>query len=154
MKQIKKDFKKKKMIYEKASITEKEMFIEAGHILNNNKRLQNIQRIKEENQLKERTLTVEDMPHNKTYDVNMEKYYKEDCSNTPEIETDEIRRLFNFYNPKGDGYIKKKDLNYLFIDIKEILKENNLELKEKLFYNTLLKLGYDNLSNDSINTRN
>lgn len=100
LKNIKQEKKgKNKKIYEKASITEKEMFIEADAIMNRRKKIETLEKVKKQNEKIERELTLDDLPHNKEFEKNEQKYYKEDCYDCPELEINDIRRLFNLYDP-------------------------------------------------------
>ena len=93
------DPNKNKKQYEKMSITEKEMFVEANEIYKERDRLARAAREKELEQLRERELKDFDLPHNREVEKNNTKYYREDSNECPELEINEIRRIFGFYDP-------------------------------------------------------
>lgn len=99
LKPSKPDPNKHKKAYEKLSITEKEMFIECNQILKRKEAEAKILKEKIEYQLKERELRDFDLPHNKAIEENNKRYLRDDCYDCPELEINEIRRLFNFYDP-------------------------------------------------------
>jgi len=54
------------------------------------------------------------------------------------LENNEIRRVFNFYDKEKIGFIKKSDVKFCFLDLKNALFQNKIELNEKLFINQML----------------
>jgi len=79
-------------------------------------------------------------PLNKNVLKNIEKYYISDKDfKCKELENNEIRRIFNYYDKDSSGFVKKSDIKFVFLDIKTALFNNSIELNEKLFTNSMLE---------------
>ena len=84
---------------------------------------------------------------NKIVLKNIEKYYiSEKDFKCKELENNEIRRLFNYFDKgnynlylDGTGFIKKSDIKFCFLDIRSALFNNKIELNDKLFANSMLE---------------
>lgn len=94
-----KDPDKNKKPYERLSITEKEMFIEANVIQKNKEAQKLLEKEKHRKQLKERELKYFDLPFNKAVEINNQRFLKDEANDCRELESNEIRRLFQLYDP-------------------------------------------------------
>jgi len=63
----------------------------------------------------------------------------------PELETNEIRRIFFYYDPRSTGFLQKKDIKYLLFEIKTTLENNKTQINEKVFVDKMLNF-YHNSS--------
>jgi hypothetical protein len=77
------------------------------------------------------------IPNNATIIKNFEKYYDKLQPDCPELDTNEIRRIFNKYDKCNLGLINKNQIQFLFFDIKNIL-ERNQNISEKKFIDNML----------------
>lgn len=78
------------------------------------------------------------MPFNKTIMNNFDKYYDKTLADCIQLENNNVRRIFNKYDPKNSGYIKKSDIQFVFMELKNYLIENNNEVNEKRLINLML----------------
>lgn len=69
---------------------------------------------------------------------NFEKYYDKISPEALELNNNDIRRVFGKYDSQGLGYINKSDIQYIFLDIKNILEKANKKLNERIFVNKML----------------
>ena len=70
---------------------------------------------------------------------NMEKYYDKKVVACPELEDNEMNRLFSKYDTTGTGMIKKDDIQLIFFDIKDILEKRKVEFNENKLINHMLQ---------------
>jgi len=68
----------------------------------------------------------------------MEKYYHKMSPETTELDNNEIRRIFNKYDPNGVGFINKLDIQFIFIDVKNELDKSYVNVNERVFINKML----------------
>jgi len=62
------------------------------------------------------------MPLTRKVMENVEKYnINEKDFKCKELENNEIRRVFNFYDKEKIGFIKKSDVKFCFLDLKKTL---------------------------------
>lgn len=104
--------KSKVKVYDKQSITEKELFIEAKHIVAGRQKSLKDKDANEKMLLRTREYNATDMPCNIQIELNKKKLLKEDCHFCPEMETNDILRVFNLYDPSKYIFIYNISRNY------------------------------------------
>ena len=154
-----------KNAFHKFSTTEKELFEESDNIVLKYKALEELARLKVLKQLQLDDLPKGYAPNNRLIENNYEKYYRLDSQFCPELETNEMRRIFSLYDAskslfyfilpyftlyslilpyiksyriEATGSIHKKELKFLFFDVKNLLNKNGVELIERKFMNTMI----------------
>ena len=128
---------KRLKVYENFSITEKELFREAERILKREKK-------KEENN-KKRQLELIDkekfpksyIPKNNIIERLESANYDKNIPDCLELETNDIRRIFNTYDKTNIGLIKKNEIQFVFLDIKNVLSKT-ITINEKKFLDLML----------------
>lgn len=69
---------------------------------------------------------------------NIEKFYDKITHEANQLNNNEIRRIFSKYDANCCGYIDKLDVQYVFLDVKNVLEKQNIYLNEKVFINKML----------------
>jgi hypothetical protein len=129
---------KKLKVYEKFSQTEKELFLEAKHIHKRRKSFEEKIKMKQEELINQEKYPKTFIPNNSIILQNYEKYYDKSLPDCFELDNDEIRRIFNSYDPSNLGMIKKNDIKHLFFEIKNSLIRSKIQVNEKKFINNML----------------
>ena len=129
---------KKLKVYENYSTTEKELFQEARRIIQRDIMLK-----KEEERIQIEVIEREKypdgyIPYNNIMSGNMEKYYDHKIAECPELDDNEMDRLFNKYDKDNTGKFKKQDIQLLFFDIKDLLEKRKVEFNENKLINHML----------------
>ena len=87
------------------------------------------------------------------------RYSSDKMTECQELENNEVRRIFNYYDPsniikiyhilkESSGFLEKKDIKYLFFEIKDTLYKNKIQVNEKSFVNKMLN--FYNSSKDKV----
>ena len=129
---------KKLKVYENYSTTEKELFQEARRIIQRDIMLK-----QEEERIQIEVIEREKypdgyIPYNNIMSGNMEKYYDHKIAACPELDDNEMDRLFNKYDKDNTGKFKKQDIQLLFFDIKDLLEKRKVEFNENKLINHML----------------
>lgn len=129
---------KRPKVYENFSITEKELFLQAKHIIKRDKRLE-----EEKEKINQEVIEREQypdgyIPYNNIMSSNMERYYNKNIAACPELDDNEMNRLFNKYDRNNTGKFKKDDIQMLFFDIKDLLEKRKVEFNENKLINQML----------------
>ena len=128
----------KKKVYETFSITEKELFLEAKHIKKRDKKLEEERKLIEKEVTEREKYPPNYIPYNNIMSGNIEKYYDKKVAPCPELEDNEMNRLFNKYDRSNTGMFKKEDIQMLFFDIKDLLEKRKIEFNENKLINHML----------------
>lgn len=125
-------------VYEKFSVTEKELFQEAKAI-DKREVLKQIEKEKIQKEVIEREKYPDGyIPYNNIMSKNMEVYYNKKVALCPELEDNEMNRLFSKYDHNKTGMFKKDDIQILFFDIKDLLEKRGVEFNENKLINHML----------------
>ena len=129
---------KRPKVYENFSQTEKELFLQAKHILKREQKLE-----EEKEKINQEVIEREKypdgyIPYNNIMSANMEKYYNKNIAACPELDDNEMNRLFNKYDKNNTGKFRKQDIQMLFFDIKDLLEKRKIEFNENKLINHML----------------
>ena len=69
---------------------------------------------------------------------NFEKYYNKNIVTCPELEDNEMDRLFNKYDISNTVKFKKGDIQLIFFDFKDLLSKRKIEFNENKLINEML----------------
>ena len=122
---------KRPKVYENFSQTEKELFLQAKHILKREQKLE-----EEKEKINQEVIEREKypdgyIPYNNIMSANMEKYYNKNIAACPELDDNEMNRLFNKYDKNNTGKFRKQDIQMLFFDIKDLLEKRKIEFNNE-----------------------
>ena len=129
---------KRLKVYEKFSTIEKELFEEVDNIIKK-RELDEEENKKIQQELIEREKYPKGyIPYNNIMAGNFEKYYNKNIVTCPELEDNEMDRLFNKYDNNNTGKFKKSDIQLIFFDVKDLLSKRKIEFNENKLINEML----------------
>ena len=129
---------KRLKVYEKFSTIEKELFDEVDNIIKK-RELDEEENKKIQQELIEREKYPKGyIPYNNIMAGNFEKYYNKNIVTCPELEDNEMDRLFNKYDISNTGKFKKGDIQLIFFDVKDLLSKRKIEFNENKLINEML----------------
>jgi hypothetical protein len=129
---------KRLKVYEKFSTIEKELFEEVDNIIKK-RELDEEENKKIQQELIEREKYPKGyIPYNNIMAGNFEKYYNKNIVTCPELEDNEMDRLFNKYDISNTGKFKKGDIQLIFFDVKDLLSKRKIEFNENKLINEML----------------
>lgn len=124
-------------VYEKFSDTENDLFREAERILLRNKKNEEIKQKKITELLDKEKYPKGYIPKNEVIEKLDSVYYDKSVPDCVELDNNEIRRVFSTYDKTNIGLIKKNEIQFLFLDLKNILSKT-LIINEKKFLDQML----------------
>ena len=68
----------------------------------------------------------------------MSKYYNTKISPCPELDNNEMNRLFHNYDSTGTGIFRKDDIQLIFFDIKNLLLKQGVKINDNKMINFML----------------
>ena len=129
---------KRLKVYEKFSTIEKELFDEVDNIIKK-RELDEEENKKIQQELIEKEKYPKGyIPYNNIMAGNFEKYYNKNIVTCPELEDNEMDRLFNKYDISNTGKFKKGDIQLIFFDVKDLLSKRKIEFNENKLINEML----------------
>jgi hypothetical protein len=129
---------KRLKVYEKFSTIEKELFDEVDNIIKK-RELDEEENKKIQQELIEKEKYPKGyIPYNNIMAGNFEKYYNKNIVTCPELEDNEMDRLFNKYDNNNTGKFKKSDIQLIFFDVKDLLSKRKIEFNENKLINEML----------------
>jgi hypothetical protein len=128
---------KKLKIYEKYSVTEKELFKEADRIIKKRNKKEELMEKKKQELLEKEKYPKNYIPKNNVIEELDSHYYDKTVSDCVELDNNEIRRIFNTYDKSSIGLVKKNEIQYIFLDIKNVLSKS-IVINEKKFIDLML----------------
>jgi hypothetical protein len=129
---------KRLKVYEKFSTIEKELFEEVDNIIKK-RELDEEENKKIQQELIEKEKYPKGyIPYNNIMAGNFEKYYNKNIVTCPELEDNEMDRLFNKYDISNTGKFKKGDIQLIFFDVKDLLSKRKIEFNENKLINEML----------------
>lgn len=130
---------KRPKVYENYSLTEKYLYNEVNNIIKRDKKIEEEKQKISQNVEDREKYPNDYIPYNSLMTKNMEKYYDKKVVACPELEDNEMNRLFSKYDTTGTGMIKKDDIQLIFFDIKDILEKRKVEFNENKLINHMLQ---------------
>ena len=129
---------KRLKVYETYSTTERELFQEARQIIQ-----RDILMKQQEEKIRIEVIEREKypdgyIPYNNIMGKNMEKYYDHKVAPCPELDDNEMDRLFNKYDKGNNGKFRKEDIQLIFFDIKDLLEKRKIEFNENKLINHMI----------------